>query len=202
MSTHPLNENDDTQAHEEMLAAMPAVAKLGAMVAAVIEDALADALDGRRKQSCLHLVDAANGWRTDTGPLRPGQRRPLDRMAFLCVQHPDRLLCDEGASPGVSLGCANLHMAQEHRDEMPARCFTCEQPIPEDEITPVFAAIQLHRPLTVYNSSPSDFQYLGTLHTLPITYLCLRHAAQVDLPIRMAWPLTAEGITPEDVIQG
>lgn len=188
MSTAPLNENDDTQAHAEMLAALPEVARLGAMTAAAIEDALSPALGGRRKQSCLHLVDAANGWRTGTGLLRTGQRRTLDRMAFLCVRNPDRLLCDEGASPGISLGCANQHLAQEHTDEMPAHCFTCGETIPEDFITPVFAAIELRRPLPVYYSGDAEYQYLGTLRTLPIAYLCLRHAAQVDLPIRMVWP--------------
>jgi hypothetical protein len=133
-------------------------------------------------------VDAPNGYRTGVGPLRPGQQRELDRMAFLCVRHPERLLCDERESPGVSLGCANLHMAQEHKDEIVARCFTCAQPIPEDEVTPVFAVITLHQPLSVYHGPDRSFRYMGELETLPITYLCQRHRDQMDLPIRIMWP--------------
>ncbi len=193
---------DEKWARLEMVAAMPGMVNLGAMVGAVVEKALAEVLNGRHKQSCLHLVDAANGWRTGGGVLQVGRERTLDRMAFLCVRHPDRLLCDEGESPGISLGCANSHMAEQHKDEMPARCFTCDQPIPEDHITPVFAEVKLHRPVPIYYSGDSVLQYLGVLHTLPVTYLCLRHAKQVDLPIRIDWPTTAEGITPEDVIRG
>jgi hypothetical protein len=33
--------------------------------------------------------------------------------------------------------------------------------------------------------------------TLPVTYLCPRHAGLFELPLRMAWPTTAEGVTPE-----
>jgi hypothetical protein len=71
---------------------------------------------------------------------------------------------------------------------MPAICFTCQRPVPEDEVVPVFAVIALRQPLTVYSSWDRAFQYRGGLQTLPVTYLCQRHRDQVDLPIRMGWP--------------
>jgi hypothetical protein len=36
--------------------------------------------------------------------------------------------------------------------------------------------------------------------TLPVSYLCPRHAGLVQLPLRMCWPFDATNVTPEDVI--
>ncbi|MGY1724741.1 hypothetical protein [Blastococcus sp. SYSU DS0533] len=185
---------DDKNARIEMVAAMRGVINLGAMVAEVIEDALRSGLQGH-KYSCLHLVDVANsggpGYR---GMLPIGHRRLFDddRMAFLCTRHPDRLLCDKPAGR-VAASCAQHHLITEHQDEYPAVCFTCKKPIPEDEVTPVFAAISLNAPLPVYHWNDRRFAYRGTLHTLPITYLCRRHDRQVDLPIQYSWPRRLAG---------
>jgi hypothetical protein len=45
---------DEKWARFEMVAALPGIINVGAMVHAVVQDALADVLHGRRKQSCLH----------------------------------------------------------------------------------------------------------------------------------------------------
>ncbi len=181
-------ESDDVKlARLEMISAIPGMVKLGTMVAAVVEDALADARNGRRMQSCLHAVDEANTGNPGGGMLPIGWRRETSRTAFLCVRHPRRLLCDKPAGR-VGPGCVAHHFVTEHRDEAVARCFTCEQPIPEEGVTPVFAVVALRQPLSVSSSYDREFQYRGELQTLPITYLCPRHARQVDLPIPITWP--------------
>ena len=180
--------DDEKLARLEMISAIPGMVKLGTMVAAVVEDALADARNGRRMQSCLHAVDEANTGNPGGGMLPIGWRRETSRTAFLCVRHPRRLLCDKPAGR-VGPGCVAHHFVTEHRDEAAvARCFTCEQPIPEEGVTPVFAVVALRQPLTVSSSYDREFQYRGELHTLPITYLCPRHARQVNLPIPITWP--------------
>jgi len=35
---------------------------------------------------------------------------------------------------------------------------------------------------------------------LPVAYLCPRHADLVQLPIRMAWPTSADAISLDDVL--
>jgi hypothetical protein len=67
----------------------------------------------------------------------------------------------------------------------------------------VYAKVQLHRPLTVYTTHDRACQYRGTLRTLPITYLCPRHAPMFDVekPWVIHWPVpSTDGLTPEDVI--
>lgn len=92
------------------------------------------------------------------------------------------------------------HMPTEHKGEVPAICFVCSQPIEEMLLTPVYAKVHLHRPLTVYTSHDRAYQYLGTLRTLPITYLCPRHAPMFDVekPWVAHWPLVADDLKPED----
>ena len=181
--------DDDARTRDEMIAAIPATRALGEMVDKVVQDALADGLaDGRRKYSCLHAVDEANTGNPG-GMLPIGWRRQTDRTAFLCVKHPDRLLCDRPGTPGVSRSCLESHvLGGGHEDELPARCFTCAKPIPEDDVIPVFAVISLRQPLTVYHGPDREFRYMGSLQTLPVAYLCPRHRDQVDLPCEVKWP--------------
>jgi hypothetical protein len=99
--------DDDKLVALEMIAAIPGEAKLGAMVSTTVADALAAGIDGGRKRSCRHLVDAAKTGNPDGGMLPIGWRRTFDdRMAYLCTRHPDRLLCDVPQNPAVSYGCA------------------------------------------------------------------------------------------------
>ena len=72
-----------------------------------------------------------------------------------------------------------------------------------DDFAPVVAEVQLHKPAAIYDDNRSTgkwFQYAGALWTLPVTYLCPRHAGLVELPLRMAWPTDASSVTPKDVI--
>ncbi len=167
------------------------MAKLAAMTAMVVEDALSPALEGRRVQSCLHVVDQATGFIV-------GQSKETDRMAYLCTRHPDRLICDQ---PGNSVwpGCLYSHLDDKHRDELPARCFVCEQPIEEPLVTPVFTKIVLHRPLKVYADWKSEYQYLGGLRTMPVAYLCPGHSRLFDVrkPWVIHWPVpSTDDLTP------
>jgi hypothetical protein len=107
--------------------------------------------------------------RVDTAPVRaPARPRP--------------------ATVGRSCTYRSAILQGGREDELPAHCFTCAQPIPEDEVTPVFALITLRQPLTVHHGPDREFRYMGELETLPITYLCSRHRDQVDLPIQLKWP--------------
>lgn len=120
------------------------------------------------------------------GTLPVGWRRTIDvGMAYICLRHPDRLLCDAPQNSAVSYGRANQHMATDHA-ELPALCFTCGQPISEDDAVPVFAVETLRQPLTVYNSHDRTFQNRSELQTLPITHLRQRHRDQIDLSLRVA----------------
>lgn len=162
------------------------MAKLGALTALGVEEALSAALEGGQVQSCLHAADLAAG-------LVVGQEKTTDRMAFVCpLRHPDRLFCDKpGDTHGP--GCLEQHLAR-HRDELPARCFICERPIEEALLTPVFAKIVLHRPLKVYADWKSSYVYLGGLRTFPVAYLCPTHSHLFDVynPWVIHWPMTAE----------
>jgi hypothetical protein len=66
----------------------------------------------------------------------------------------------------------------------------------------VTAEVQLHRPIPVYdaNRARGDWSAIsGTIRTLPVGYLCPRHAELVMLPLRMGWPMDASDVTLEDV---
>lgn len=62
----------------------------------------------------------------------------MDRSAYICPMHPERLVCDAGT-------CTEDHYAEHHGDEHEtAGCFVCEERV-RDDFTPVFAEILLHR---------------------------------------------------------
>jgi hypothetical protein len=192
MDTNGMSD-DEQMAWLEMVAKLPDFIAWGTELALVVEGALDAVLDGRRMQSCLHAVDQATG-------IVVGQVKTTDRVAFFCPAHPTRLLCD---NPGnhIGPGCMHHHMLTEHRDEFPAMCFVCHQPIePELLVTPVFGKIELHRSVPVYYDWQSEYQYLGPLRTLPVTYLCPRHSRLFDVrkPWVINWPMDAEHVTPED----
>jgi hypothetical protein len=109
-------------------------------------------------------------------------------ITYLCARHPaQRLMCDKPGSE-VGPGCVDWHMANDHTDELPASCFTCSEPIPEDEVLSVISVITLREQLTVYYGPDREFRYVDAIQTLPVAYLCKRHYAQVDVPMRMVWP--------------
>jgi hypothetical protein len=65
----------------------------------------------------------------------------------------------------------------------------------------VDAEVQLYRGVPFYADSPGRsrfFVFRGTINVLPVAYLCPQHAGLVQLPLRMAWPTTSEGIAPGD----
>lgn len=45
-----------------------------------------------------------------------------------------------------------------------------------------------------------SYAYGGVISTLPAAYLCPGHAPLLPRPFRIAWPMTTEEITPEEVI--
>lgn len=181
-----LDWSDDDMARLERVRAAPATARLAAALALTVEDALRPALHGGRVRACEHVTLGAE-W--DTKNPRPVA---VDRCAFLCPMHPERLVCDAGT-------CVEDHYAEHHGDEHEtAGCFVCkESPIRED-FTPVFAEILLHRNVNLEfpeyvmpDGIPLQnigLAYGGVLLTLPVAYLCPEHACLVELPIRMAWP--------------
>jgi hypothetical protein len=120
-------------------------------------------------QSCLHAVDESAG-------VMIGQTKQTDRMAFLCTRHPGKLLCDNPANR-IGPGCVYEHMTTQHKDEVPAICFVCKEPIEELVLTPVYAKIGLHRPLTVHTTWDRKFKYLGPLRTLPLPTCAQARAA-------------------------
>ncbi len=71
------------------------------------------------------------------------------------------------------------------------------------------ARIVLHRNINVeFPDGPPDdmfltalsYAYGGVISTLPAAYLCPGHAPLLPRPFRIAWPMTTEEITPEEVI--
>lgn len=165
--------------------AQQGMAKVGALLMAVVDDALRPALKGRRIQTCLHAVDEANGYPHGGGLLPIGAARSVSLQPLLCPMHPGRLLCTRP-------GCLDRHYETEHQDEhRTAGCFVCAAPLTADFIE-IFAAIELRRPVLLYHGAGRDFSFTGTLMTTPVTYLCARDAGLVQVPIRMEWPSDAE----------
>ena len=169
-----------------------ALAILGGMIAQVAEDALAPALANRRVQSCLHVMDDV----FRRGPLSPDGEAASERNVFLCPMHPERLLCDAPGIDGVFRGCLISHYETHHAGEhSTASCFICSAPL-RDDFVPVDAEVLLHRGVPFYADGRGGnryFVYRGLINVLPAAYLCPRHADLVQLPLRMAWPTTAEG---------
>jgi hypothetical protein len=178
----------------ELAEARPGMVKLGAMLAAVVEDKLRPALNDRRVQSCLHVLDDVYA------RLPHGGQTASNRQVYICPMHPYRLLCDAPPSGHTWQGCVTSHYATEHKDEhLTGKCFVCEARL-RDDFTPIVAEVQLHRPVVIYDDNRARdhwFQYTGTLVTLPVTYLCPRHMGLVELPLRMAWPMSADDASPD-----
>jgi hypothetical protein len=127
-------------------------------------------------------VDEAYRW------LPPGDVVASERRIYLCPQHPYRLMCDAPASEVTGWpGCVASHYATEHEDEhTTGRCFVCEAPL-RDNFTPITAEVQLHRPIPFFDDNRARdhwFVYSGTLTTLPVGWLCPRHADPFQGPLR------------------
>lgn len=184
---------------DELNEAQEGMAKVGAMLALAVENALQHATGGPsngRVQTCLHMGELASHRRTTAGKPVP-EEGSRDVQVFVCPFHPEHgLLCD-------TADCVSQHYAHEHHGEFDeARCFACEAPMLDpitgmrDDFTPVFAEVTLHSAVRVWTpsvrtsrSSYSDTSYVGDLATLPVAYLCPLHADLVELPIRMGWPM-------------
>lgn len=186
---------DDHLVALELAEARPGMVKLGAMLEAVVEDALAPALAGRKLRSCLHILDGVYS------RLQPGGTVSSDRVPLICVQHPDRMLCTTGASTTGYPGCADSHYAHEHEHDLTAGCFVCKAPI-RDHFTPIVGQVQLHRRLRFYDDNRAGdhwFWYAGgSVWTTAAAWLCPRHKDLVKGSLRMAWPTDASSVTPED----
>src|SRR4051794_29806004 len=94
------------------------LAKLGTMLALVVEDALRPALEGKRVRSCLHVMDEIYR------DVRPRGQAASDRMVLICPMHPGRLLCDAPPSEHGWRGCATSHLMHDHgRESVAGSCF-------------------------------------------------------------------------------
>jgi hypothetical protein len=180
--------DDEKMIRLENATAIPAMAKLGGWVTQRVETALAPALEGRRKYSCLHILDdILKKWSIPFGE----EIGLVGRKPLLCPLHPDRLLCNRPQ-------CVTDHLYQHHRREHEAACFVCEEPMIDpithvlrDDYEGVTAIIQLHQQVPFYDDNRGRdrwYVYRGELVTLPMAYLCPRHAGLLELPVRMAWP--------------
>ncbi|SDN38891.1 hypothetical protein [Geodermatophilus sp. DSM 45219] len=177
MSTHETD--DQTWARIEMATALPDLIERAGRTALAVERALAPAREGSPVPACRHAAGAGGG-------LRGGVR-----TLALCLRHPDRLLCDPGGP--VGRGCA-----REHADEDPPGCLVCGQSTEVPALTPVFAVVRLHEPLTVHTASDECSRYTGELRTLPVAHLCPRHAPLFPEPWVLDWPMPAGEPAAED----
>lgn len=173
------------------IAALPELVAACASLALVVEDALSPALRGERVKACEHAKVGTSGNRHDAPPVE------VERRAYLCPMHPDRLLCDLP-------GCLDRHYEQDHLEEMQtAGCFVCEKPISQVKCLPVVADVMLHRGIPLAFPDADGFltnlslEYRGALRTTAMAWLCHLHNEVVELPLRMAWPTVAPSSVPE-----
>lgn len=195
-----------SETNGELSEAQEGMAKVGTMLAQVVEDALRPTLLPYRPGRVVggHWVDEGNATGHDGYVLACEHIRlvvpegghlccgaepvVVDRKAYLCPMHPERLLCD-------AEDCMTRHFAERHGDDpFPPPCFECGEPV-EADFVPVFAEITLHRNINVGiidQAGATDLRmaYGGVLLTTPVAYLCCKHAGLVGVPIRMAWPTT------------
>lgn len=188
---------DDDATRREAAHTMVGMAKVGTMLAQVVEDALRPALKNGRISACTHIHTLRSTRRTSEGRPVP-QDGSRDKQILICPMHP------RGGATGYTLMCEEdvvHHYRTEHHGEFDkAACFVCEAPILDplmgelrDDFTPVFAEVVLYEALPIQYFVPGDPRgsdaYVGDLATLPVAYLCPRHADAADLPIRMGWPM-------------
>lgn len=193
-----------SETNGELSEAQEGMAKVGTMLAQVVEDALRPTLLPYRPGRVVggHWVDEGNATGHDgyvlacehvqVGTAWNRKDAPpvvVDRNAYLCPMHPERLLCD-------AEDCMTRHFAERHGDDdpFPPPCFECGEPV-EADFVPVFAEITLHRNINLgypeFDGQLTNISlaYGGVLLTTPVAYLCVRHAGLVGVPIRMGWPM-------------
>lgn len=178
MSTHETD--DETWARVEMVTALPDLIERAGRTALAVDSALGPAHVGHPVLACRHAAGGDDG------------RSAGDGTLVLCPRHPDRLLCDPDRPAGR--GCAREHLSRQHVD-IPS-CLVCGRSMEVPALTPVFAIVRLHEPLTVHTASDECFRYSGALRTLPVAHLCPRHAPLFPEPWVLHWPATTEDLPP------
>lgn len=174
---------DEVDCWMENVPAAYAMAKVSAMLAMTVDDMLGRALRGGRVPACMCINDLRSVARTTAGVAVPpeGSR---ERTVFICPFHPKQLLCDR---------CVPGHYKREHHGEYETTsCFTCTASPITAEFTPVVAQITLLKPLPIVMPARTNALYTGELFTLPVSYLCPRHAQLLELPLEMSWPKEPE----------
>lgn len=186
---------DEKKRQREIRGAGPALQELDAYIRQGVEDKLAPALENRKVQSCLHIMDDMlnQGRLRSGGKVDAGKHQPL-----ICIDHPYRLLCNQPK-------CLETHVRIDHKDdpETVGRCYVCQAPWREDS-TEVTMQVHLRKPVPFFADNRARDRWItfsGDLWTLPVAFLCPRHADALALPLQMQWPPSRPSLEAERAVE-